>query len=231
MTEHSSSPPYFPHIIQIDAQHWRSLDLGALSRLIADRAIPDIIFYRQLSLRINRRRPAETPFVHAGQLNMYATLLKVYHHLIEEAAGVQAPDVLADALRRSGHDPAGDATAVIAGSFVELFPPGGVLPAEGRQWLHAPEASTSRQRLVLRELLLLRLAAGNPALASFRELLDDRQLAASAPAYPQLISHMEQALSRSPQLPGLEMTLAEALRAPILASPDSLSGQVGFIRE
>ena len=42
---------------------------------------------------------------------------------------------------------------------------------------------------------------------------------------------MNQALTDTPLLPELEMTLAEALRAPILASPDSLAGQVGFIRE
>jgi hypothetical protein len=42
---------------------------------------------------------------------------------------------------------------------------------------------------------------------------------------------MEQALSRTPLLPGLEITLTEALRAPVAASPHSLSGQVGYIRE
>jgi len=40
------------------------------------------------------------------QLNMYATLLKVFHHLIDEVAERQTPDVLTDAVRRSGHDPA-----------------------------------------------------------------------------------------------------------------------------
>jgi glycosidase len=231
MTEHSTSAPYFPHTIQINAQHWRSLDLGELSRLITDRAIPDIIFYRQLSLRINRRRPAGSPFVHAGQLNMYATLLKVYHHLIEVVAADQTPDVLTDALKRSGYDPAGDAMTRTNGNFVQLFTPRGVLPSEGRQWLHEPGATAPRQKIVLREILLLRLAAGNPALDSFREILDDQQLAASSPVYPQLVADLEQALSHSPLLPELEMTLAEALRAPVLASPDSLSGQVGFIRE
>ena len=44
MTEYSTSAPYFPHTIQINAQHWRSLDLGALSRQISERSIPDIIF-------------------------------------------------------------------------------------------------------------------------------------------------------------------------------------------
>ena len=231
MTEHSSSAAYFPHTIQIDAQHWQSLDLGALSRQIADRAIPDIIFYRQLALRINRRRPATRTLVHAGQLNMYATLLKVYHHLIEVVATQQTPNVLGDALLRSGYDPTYTITTGTAGHFVELFPPAGMLPAAGRQWLQTSATPTSQQRLVLRELLLLRLAAENPALDSFREILDDQQLTTSAPAYLQLVTDLEQALSRGPLLPDLEITLAEALRAPILASPDSLSGQVGFIRE
>ena len=231
MTEHSTPTPYFPHTIQIDAQHWQTLDLGTLSRLIADRAIPEIIFYRQLSLRINRRRPAGAPLVQAGQLNMYATLLKVYHRLIEVVAADRTPDVLEDALRRAGHDPGGETTSQTAAAFVEQFPPGGELQAEGRQWLQAPATSVSRRRTVLRELLLLRLAAENPALDSFRELLDDRQLAASSPAYPHMVADLERALARGPLLPELEMTLAEALRAPILACPDSLSGQVDYIRQ
>ena len=70
MTDNSSSAPYFPHIIQIDARHWRTLELGELSRRISERSIPDIIFYRQLALRMNRRRPDTGPPVHAGQLNM-----------------------------------------------------------------------------------------------------------------------------------------------------------------
>jgi glycosidase len=231
MNEQRTVPPYFPHTIQIDAQSWRSLALGTLSRQIAERAIPDIIFYRQLALRMNRRRPAGGPSVHAGQLNMYATLLKVYHHLIDVVAGEQKPDVLVDALGRSGHALVDDAIQLITHNFVELFPPEGRLPSEGTHWLQSADTSASRQRAVLRELLLLRLAAGNPALESFRELLDDRPLAATAPAYPQLVADMQLALSRSPLLPELEMTLSEALWAPILASPDSLSGQVGFIRE
>ena len=54
MTENSSSAPYFPHIIQIEAQLWRTLELGELSRRISERAIPDIIFYRQLALRLKK---------------------------------------------------------------------------------------------------------------------------------------------------------------------------------
>ncbi len=227
MTEYSSSAPYFPQVLQINAQHWRSLDLGALSRQISDRSIPDIIFYRQLALRMNRGRSSQGLHVHAGQLNMYATLLKVFHHLIDELAEKQRPNVLADALLRTGHDPVGPEAHRTVAAFTRLFPPGGTLPAEGTQWLQTPD----KRRAVLREILLLRLAAENPALNSFREILDDSRLASAAPGYRQMVADMERSLARTPLLPGLDMTLAEALRAPLMASPDSLSGQVGFIRE
>jgi len=226
MTEDRTAAAYFPHTISIQADQWRSLDLGPLSRQISERSIPDIIFYRQLALRMNRRRPDGAPPVHAGHLNMYATLLKVYHHLIDEVAEGQRPDVLADALRRSGHDPAGEELAHTAAGFARTFPPGSA-SIDGTNLLQSP----GRRRTLLRELLLLRLAAENPALDSFRALLDDSKLARKAPEYSRLVTDMNRALSSTPQLPDLEMTLADALRAPILASPDSLAGQVGFIRE
>ena len=227
MTENRTMAPYFPHIIQIDTHHWRSLNLGELSRQISERSIPDIIFYRQLALRMNRRRPDSGRPVHAGQLNMYSTLLKVFHYLISEVAEKQAPDVLADAMRRAGHDPVGPTTERTALAFTKLFPPGNAPPAKETSW----QRSSEQRRVILREILLLRLAAENPALDSFREILNDSHLVSAEPLYPQVVADMGQALARTPRLPGLEMTLIEALRAPITASPHSLSGQVGYIRE
>jgi glycosidase len=230
MTEYSATAPYFPHTIQIDAVHWQSLDLASLSRQISGRVIPDIIFYRQMALRLNRKRPSGSPTVHAGQLNMYATLLKVYRHLIDVTAEQQAPALLENALIRAGYDTAKDPAASTMTRFVEQFPPGDVPANHAAAWLTPATLRGERQRLVLRELLLLRMAAKNPALDSFREILDDSRLA-SASSYHQVVTGLEQTLSRSPRLTELDATLVEALLAPILASPDSLSGQVGFIRE
>src|SRR6185369_12775393 len=107
MTENRSKPQYFPHAIQISDHHWRSLGLGALSRLIAERGIPPIIFYRQLALKLNRQHPERPLPVQAGQLNLFATLQKIYRYLIDELAEVEAPGVLAEALNRAGIEPAG----------------------------------------------------------------------------------------------------------------------------
>ncbi len=231
MTEDSTTAHYFPHCIQIDARHWSDLKLGPLSRQIVDHSIPDIIFYRQLALRLNRTKVDGAPPVHAGHLNMYATLLKVYRHLIDVVADQQAHNVLDDALKRSGHNPTEDGLQRTEECFVGLFPPSGISSDEARQWLHAGGSTALHQHLVLREMLLLHLASRNPALDSFRKILDDRHLTSAAPPYRRIVSDMTVALTRGPLLPDLDMTLADALLAPILASPDSLSGQVGYIRE
>ncbi|HEX9078073.1 MAG TPA: alpha-amylase family glycosyl hydrolase, partial [Desulfuromonadaceae bacterium] len=232
MTEQSSPASYFPRSIQISAQSWRSLDLGELSRSIAERGIPAIIFYRQLALKLNRRRPPGHAPVHAGQLNLFATLQKVYRFLIDVLAESQTPGLLTEALRRGGIDPAGHEAGQTAERFVELFPPDEVLAgrADTAAWLGRRSTAAARRRAVLRELLLLRMAAENPAIASFREILDDRTLAAGS-AYPKLVGAMDAALAQGPVLDGLGLTLCEALRAPTKASPDSLSGQVEFIRD
>jgi len=232
MTEQRSTARYFPRSIQISAHSWRSLDLGELSRLMAERGIPPVIFYRQLALKLNRRRPPDIPVVHAGQLNLFATLLTVYRYIIDELAEVQTPGVLMDALLRGGFDPAGSETGRATERFVELFPPDEVLAgqADTTAWLNRDETAAARRRTVLRELLLIRMASVNPAIDSFREILDDRDLAGSSP-YPSLMAGMEAALAQGPLLAGLDLTLGEALRAPIKASPASLSGQLGFIRD
>ncbi|HEY3309483.1 MAG TPA: alpha-amylase family glycosyl hydrolase [Desulfuromonadaceae bacterium] len=231
MTQYSGTSPYFAHAIQISALHWHSLGLGALSRLIGQRNIPVIIFYRQLALKLNRQRRPGQPYVQAGQLNLYGTLHKVYHHLIEVAESRTA-DVVIDALRRGGIDPEGDAADQAVTRFVGLFPPEPVLDAseDVKSWLEATGTLAERKRLVLTEMILLKLAAENPAIDSFREILDDRELARTSP-YPELIQGLDTALVAGPFLPELGLTLGAALRAPIKASPDSLSGQIGFIRE
>src|SRR6185369_12397380 len=175
MTEQSGTARYFPRSIQISAHSWRSLDLGALSRLIAERGIPSIIFYRQLALKLNRRRHEEAPPVHAGQLNLFATLQKVFRYLLDVLAEREAPGFLMDALRHSGLDRIGETVTQAVAGFVELFPPQVVLAGTCTtdDWLEPGNVPAERKRTLLREMLLLRMASENRAIDSFREILDD----------------------------------------------------------
>ncbi|MBT1072128.1 alpha-amylase family glycosyl hydrolase [Pelotalea chapellei] len=230
MTEQPGTTAYFPHVIQISAQYWRSLDLGALSRLIAERNIPPIIFYRQMALKLNRLQPDSATPVHAGHLNLYATLQTVQRFIIDVLAEQELPDVLLDALQRSSSE---HAFPEVATNFVELYPPQAVLNGSmgAGEWLAADTQQVIKKRMLLREILLLRMASGNPAIDSFRAILDDKQLSLASPAYAHLVDGVTGSLAKGPFITGLNMTLADALQAPVKASPDSLSGQVGYIRE
>jgi len=229
MTEESRIPPYFPHNIQISAHQWHSLGLAAPSRVVLERGLPTILFYRDLVHKLNRRRPQAVQ-AQTGHLVLYATLLKIWRHMIDVVAEQHAPQVLEDAVRRAGIEPNAPQLHGLMAQFVSLFPPGQVLSGQltDRQWLEMT-SDVQKRRIALRELLLIRLAAHNPALDSFREILDDRPLHSAA--YPGVVADMEQALRKGPVLPELGCTLAEALWAPIKAAPSSLADQLGYIRE
>lgn len=102
MTELSSEQPYFPHSIQISAHHWHSLALGELSRRIAERGIPEVMFFRQLALKLNRGKQPDGKAVQAGHLVLYAALLKIYRHIIDVVGERETSGLLLDALLRGG---------------------------------------------------------------------------------------------------------------------------------
>jgi glycosidase len=214
-----SLPEYFPFTIQLTA-HARE-QFGA-EALLSRHGVgcPPILFYRRLAAGMARAGglPAVTTAAH---LNLYASLLRIYRHLVDEVGMGEQRSLLADALQQAGLDPAGMQVRQTSAAFMELFPAGCDLAELGGE---------QRQHLLLRELLLLDIASKNRALDPFRVLLDDRQLADVAP-YRQVVAGIERALAKGPVLPGIGLTLVEALHAPLAAAPDSLAGQLGYIRE
>ncbi len=219
---------YFPYDIQISSHYWRSLELGAISASIKERGLPRILFFRQLAFKLNSIRPQESGFVHAGELNLYATLLRAFRHLIDKTSEGPA---LSNALRQGGTDPAGHEMRLATQRFVELFPPEDVLSGmtDGTSWLQNSDLQEKRTNLLLREMLLLRLASGNPAVDSFRELIDDKSLS-SSPHYSNILDSLNNSLKDGPVLKGLQRTLIDELLSAVNSSPTSLAGQVGYIR-
>ncbi|HIJ80730.1 MAG TPA: alpha-amylase [Desulfuromonadales bacterium] len=232
MTDHRFSDTYFPYDIQISSHHWSTLDLGSISRLISERGIPRIIFYRQVAARLNAGRPGGAATVHAAELNLYAALQRAFRYLVDLAADRAGEYDMVRALKKGGLDPDGTKMKLTAQRFVELFPPDAVLNGnvDGKQWLTDQFHAAQRTRHLLREMLLLKLAADNPAIDSFRELVDDRTLAASS-HYLTVVTALDRSLKSGPPLAGLGQSLIDALTAAIAASPASLAGQVRYLRQ
>ncbi|MDD2898284.1 MAG: alpha-amylase family glycosyl hydrolase [Desulfuromonadaceae bacterium] len=231
MTDPSGTDSYFPYDIQISFHHWHSLGLGPLSKGIKERGIPRIQFFRQLALKLNSTRSPGAAIVHAGELNLYASLQKALRYLIDGVARASESSLLINVAKTEGFDPEGESVRTTARRFVELFPPapvlqGGVKP---ESWLSDSLKSTARTHQLLREMLLLRLAVANPAIESFRELVDDRALASSS-RYSDIMQAFDRSLKDGPVIAEKGCTLIEALMAAITASPTSLAGQVAYLR-
>ena len=215
----SSLPEYFPFTIQLTVHAQDRFGTEALQSL-PGAGYPPVLFYRRLASKM--AGAGGSPVVTtAAQLNLYASLLRIYRHLVDEVGKGGHRSLLAEALQQAGLDPAGSQVGQTFAAFEGLFPPGCDLAALGRE---------QREYLLLRELLLLNLAAHNRAVDPFRVLLDDQQLASTS-QYHLVVTGIERVLAKGPVLPGIGMTLVEALHAPLAAAPDSLAGQLGYIRE
>src|SRR6201999_2657847 len=80
------------------------------------------------------------------------------------------------------------------------------------------------------EMMLLWLANANPAFKPFSELFTDQSLAAVT-RYQQITAGLREYFATRPPLGSKKQNLVDMLRAPALASPDSLSGQLAYIIE
>ena len=189
---------------------------------------------REFAQRMNRLRdtqhhPERT--VHPGALNAMGLIDETLHVIVALYRAQRDPHAILDALAwfesRLGARVLDQALL----AFTEHFPPQAVYRGEQSpaQWLAGSTAGTPRRAIALEELMMLWLANVNPAFAVFEELFADQPLAAST-AYPQITSALRDYFATRPRFGPEDQNLVDMLRAPALASPGSLAGQLSFIR-
>jgi hypothetical protein len=195
----------------------------------------DLAATREFAHRMNLQRDVERQperAVHPGALNAMGLIDEALHLVMAQYRKERDPLALVEALNwfaaRMG-DKALDATL---SKFVENFPPVAVYQGKltAAEWLAASIESVPNRAIALEELILLWLANMNRAFSPFRELFDDQPLAQST-AYPQLTAALRDYFETRPRFGREQQNLIDMLRAPALASPDSLEGQLAFIRE
>ncbi|HEU5450902.1 MAG TPA: alpha-amylase family glycosyl hydrolase, partial [Terriglobales bacterium] len=142
------------------------------------------------------------------------------------------PKAIVDALGFLEARVGGRETDKLLSEFVEQFPPVGVY--RGRQqaseWLQQSSGGVSNRAIALEEALFLWLANANPAFRKYQELFDDTRLAA-ATQYPNLAPLLREYFETRPRFGPEKQNVVDLLRAPALASPDSLAGQLAYIRQ
>ena len=232
---------YFPFGFQLSRKAWEQYDVLDLVDDGEDISVVDDIYrLRQLALRVNQQRLRSTytlDTIHAGQLVTVALIQDILRYVTERYCHEQQPGVVSQGLQvaRQHHGAAIVDQPVPA--FVRFFPPQTVMKDKftngdflACQVPVAGDKEASSREIVTTEMILLWHAAINPAYRNFRELFDDAQLKQNAP-YAPFVESMEQYFAGQPPLDEIGATLFEVLRAPMKASPDSLEGQLEFMKE
>jgi hypothetical protein len=195
----------------------------------------DLAAGRQFAQRMNEVRRAEIHpelAINPGALNAMGLIDEVLHLVVAQYRRERDPKVMTDALAffESRLGPEGLSRTLL--SFTVQFPPASVFRGQitAEKWLALSTGETPHRAVALEELMMLWLSNVNPGFKPFRELFDDEELAVSS-SYPTITAALREYFESRPRFGPENQNLVDMLRAPALASPDDLTGQLAFIQE
>jgi hypothetical protein len=170
--------------------------------------------------------------IRAGDLNAMGLLDEILHLVIEQYRQQINPSVLQQALEWLASDIGLEDLDSTLHQFIEEFPTSDLY--RGKTDVEAyrtgqTEGIPNRQ-VALEELLMLWLDNENPAFTPCLELFDHTSLVRKT-AYNRLLGSLYDFFETQPVFGPDQENLIDMLRRPALESPDSLAGQLQFIRQ
>jgi glycosidase len=199
----------------------------ALFALRGDVVFADIDAARAVadSLRAKTGAP-----VGAAQVYAMGLIHEVCHAVVATYRKTVAPAAFDKALEalRAQLDAGLDKTLA---AFVRTYPPPSVYRGEqtASQYLGGSSDGVSNREWMLEEILLLWLANQNPAFAPIAPIIRDDDLRAQT-AYPALIDAVQAIFADEPRMGPGDQSLVDLLLAPIRHAPNSLTGQLEYMR-
>ncbi len=190
---------------------------------------------RKLAQQLNKARGTENDpkrTMHGGALFAMGLIDELQHALVAMYRKTVDPAVLTAALQFFSAEIGGERLQALLLAFTTEFPNSAIYRGEltPAAWLAGTTEGLPNREAAFEELLLLWLANANPAFRPFRELFEDTALEAAVPAYTTVTASLPSYFETRPKLSAEIGTLLDALVAPMLASPDSLTGQLDYIR-
>jgi len=194
----------------------------------------DVLASRKLAQKMTEVRQAADPtadVVNAGALFAMGLIDELNHALIAKYRETVDPEVLPAALKWFGTKATLEQVESLLKAFTMQFPNVAVNRGDltVEQWLAGAIDGVSNRESEVEELMLLWLANQNPAYKSFNELFNDAELARQT-IYQHATGTLGEYFATRPAFAD-EGTLLDVLKAPMLASPDSISGQLDYIRD
>ncbi len=183
--------------------------------------------------KINQQRdlihhPEQT--ARAGDLNAMGLIDEILHFVVNLYREQKNREVMRQALEWLYAHVGQDAVNQALAAFADEFPPLAAYRGEISlaAYLDSKTADVPNREIVLEEMLMLWLANMNRAYAPYAELFDDTHLSERT-QYQAVIANLHAFFETQPRFGPDNQNLVDMLRAPALASPDSLGGQLDFI--
>ncbi|MDR0599634.1 MAG: alpha-amylase [Treponema sp.] len=208
---------------------------AAIFSLTGNVVLTDLKQVRDLTARLNSGvDPVKNPdrIVKAGQLNAMGLIDEILHYMVALYREQVQSDAFEQAAARLEERLGAGRTGDMFQSFGSQFPPQAVYAGRTsvEAYLKSSEGGESHRALSLEEMLLLALANLNPAFKPFLFMFDDKDMARET-VYPAAIQELQVFFAELPPFGPDGQNLWDLLRAPALASPDSLAGQLEWMRK
>jgi len=226
MTPENPRPTsYFPLGLQISGRAWDDYDLNL--ELFAEYPSAPLYPLRRLSDRLRLKDP-EKP-AGAGRLNLLALLNTAFRIVAGRHFEQRRCSVGLEAVELAGrHFPLAGLRPTLE-AFVRHYPPLAVRQGMAREgFLRGQDAPSGRRSAVI-ELFVLAVQTLNPATHPFSGLFDDAALQHDCD-YRETLRRFDQELAQEPVAGLTGGSLLALLRAPLQAAPDSLAGQLDYVR-
>lgn len=167
-----------------------------------------------------------------SQVNAMGLIDEIFHHIFKLYREQKNPEILKQALAYLEQQ----LSIRVLDSFLDLFiseyPPSAVFQkqADSRTYLDGSTNGILNKELLLEELVMLWLALENPALDNYRELFAEKSFTSDF-RYTQISSELQKFFAMQPYFGPRNLPLPQMLRSPAIEVPDSITGQLEYIRE
>ena len=176
--------------------------------------------------------------ISAGSLNAMGLIDEVFHYVCMLYRRDKKGDAFKELLNALDKEYTKEKIDSLLLEFSEAFPPvevyQGKITAEQYLNAEAMDAGTglmrSNREQTLEELVLLHLANENPAFKPFSVLFDDLELQKN-PLYQKTWASIQKTFQTMPKFGPFNHDLINMLREPVVFSPNSLKGQLDYIRQ
>jgi glycosidase len=202
----------------------------------------DLAASRELANRMNEvRGTASDPASAVNPAALFAMGLidEISHALVAYYRKNYDPQVMSRALAWFEAKIGREGVDGLLRTFATEFPNKEIYRGEQKvdEWLAGSTDGMPHREAALEEVMLLWLANQNRAFSPFKELFDDQKLGKSTD-YTKVTADLGAYFAGRPAIrldegdpSSAQVSLLDLLRAPLLASPDSLSGQLAFLRQ